>query len=362
MTESFETKLVNFLLDIPAMDDRSTRNILLKDIPQQPISQIPRHSAPKQDLVCIVSHVIKFGIVNVTMTFAVEILIKNTKQFVEGLEKASQLDALLQEFQADNQSQSGSINIPFVIVSMTSDEAIQLKDKLNSIDTNSGNHLNSFQDLTKSLQAHEIIDFTESYGKTREDWKPYNCDDQTIEEIIMSIVEEVNEYHQLQGINLRTIQPYFLSTDCFESDLEIRNRTWNQLGKQGCVIIVDSLSLFNVDVREKLLQAQISSNEKVSIITISPVNPCMIEANDILERFVSGQMQQAFLRFNEHLDRRCEIGAGNLRSMRRWFFSVLPETVEIISKQKAQPNNRQYLSEAIGPRRKMDTLWTGGNT
>jgi hypothetical protein len=88
----------------------------------------------------------------------------------------------------------------------------------------------------------------------------------------------------------------------------------------------------------------------------------MIEANDILEKFVSGQMQQAFLRFNEHLDRRCEIGAGNLRSMRRWFFSVLPETVEIISKQKAQPNNRQYLSEAMGPRRRMDTLWTWGST
>ena len=87
----------------------------------------------------------------------------------------------------------------------------------------------------------------------------------------------------------------------------------------------------------------------------------MVEANKILEELVISQMEPAFLRFGEHLDKRCEIGIGDLRSIKRWFFSVLPETVEILSRQKAQPQNRRFVREAMGPKNGLDKLWTGGS-
>jgi len=121
------------------------------------------------------------------------------------------------------------------------------------------------------------------------------------------------------------------------------------------------VSLFHPDVRDRFSKAEISSNENVSILTISPVNPCMVEANKILEELVISQMEPAFLRFGEHLDKRCEIGIGDLRSIKRWFFSVLPETVEILSRQKAQPQNRRFVREAMGPKNGLDKLWTGGS-
>jgi hypothetical protein len=369
MAENLENKLINFLLGIPEMSRRETRDLLLANLPEKPVSLMTRDDASRQDLAYIVKSAIQFGQVASTEMFAIEILIQNAKPFVEGLDKENQLKALLQEFQGKNQDKSSPQNlqlspagpetVPFVIVSMTLDEANQLKEKLNTTDNNLKTELNNFRDLTESLKDHGVIEFTRYYGRNREDWKPYTCSDKTIKEIILEIVNEVNEYYQQQESNMSVIKPYFLSTDCFESDFSKRANTWHELRQQGCVIIVDSVSLFHPGIRDKFLRAEISSNENVSILTLSPVNPCMVEANKILEELVINQMEPAFLRFNEHLDRRCEMGVGDLRSIKRWFFSVLPEAVEILSRQKPQPGNCRLLRETLGPRNGIDKLWRG---
>jgi hypothetical protein len=244
---------------------------------------------------------------------------------------------------------------------MTLDEAEELKNKLDSAEHALEGESHYFKDLIESLKAYGVDEFTEYYGSSREDWKPYACSESTIRETILEIVSEVNIYHEKLGFNSPIIKAQFLSDDCFGLDSNKRIEAWNELKRKGCVIVVDSVSLFQPFVRDKFLNAEVGSHENVSILTLSPINPSMVEANRILEKLVSEKMEQAFFRFHQNLDKRCEIGIGDLRSIKRWLFSILPETIEILNRQKAQPQNREILQEAVGPRKRVETLWGGGN-
>jgi AAA ATPase domain len=98
MSESLENKLIQCLSKIPGMERRETRNLLLQDLPENPVSLIERHDSHRQDLSSIVRAVIKFKKINDTRRFAVEILVSNAQRLVEGLEKYWELDSIAREF------------------------------------------------------------------------------------------------------------------------------------------------------------------------------------------------------------------------------------------------------------------------
>ncbi|MBO3463027.1 hypothetical protein G7B40_041030 [Aetokthonos hydrillicola Thurmond2011] len=252
------------------------------------------------------------------------------------------------------------IEIPFVIVAMTLDEAKYLQETAFNKFEAINKEFEEFQNLTQMIQQHGILDFVSHYDEIREDWKPYVCQNFTIKSIINNIVEDINIYRK-EITNLPLIRPKFLSQDCLGLDDDKRVTTWNDLRQLGCILIVDSISLFHPKVKEKLLKAEISSNKNTAILVISPINPSNIQANKLLEERIKSHMEPAFLRFEEELDKLCEIGIGDLRAINRWFFSVLPETAEIIIKHKPQLKNKLKFRKKMGPKNGVDKLWTGNN-
>jgi hypothetical protein len=112
MSESFENKLIRCLSKVAGMERKETRDFLLGDLPNIPVSLIVRHNAQMQDLSSIVRSVIQFGKIYRTQEFAIEVLIANAKTLVEGLTKEDELNQLLQEFQQQQEMEPNYIE-PF---------------------------------------------------------------------------------------------------------------------------------------------------------------------------------------------------------------------------------------------------------
>jgi hypothetical protein len=254
------------------------------------------------------------------------------------------------------------IVIPIVVVSMTITEAEYLRDKVgSSYQEHEDLQLTAFKQLTESLQAYNVLDFTEYYGQRRDDWKTYSCSNElseSIETLVNEMIDEFNEYSTtLQNMNLPIIQPSFVSTEFFELNDDRRAAIWSELGRRGCLIIVDSVSLFHPRIRKYLAGAQVVANEKTSILVLSPINPQITNVNQILENLIKSEIELAFHRFNTEFDKRCEIGLGDLRSMKRWLFSILPETIEILKPPQPYLENRRKM-RSTGDINGVDALWT----
>jgi len=138
-----------------------------------------------------------------------------------------------------------------------------------------------------------------------------------------------------------------LSSKFFDEDTKVE--TWGQLSQLGCVIIADAVSMFHPDLCHHLLHSEMSSNERVAMLVLSPVDPCTIPINQVIERAISSQMQRAFARFGLYLDKMCEFSAGDLRTLQRWLFSILPEVAETVQQRRANPSNLQLMQEQVGP-------------
>jgi hypothetical protein len=360
MAESFEDKLINFLVKINAMNQKAGRERLLLNLPPGPISSIARYESTLDDLTSIVKTTNGWGKLR-SGEFALKIVMNNTVKIVEGLASESELRQLIYDFDYEFKTkQDEKLEIPFVIIAMTQAEAIQLREMTFNQPGSLENEFKNFQELIQMIEEHGVVDFISHYAKIREEWKPYICQEHTIKDVVNDIIEEIN-YHHSEVSNLPLIKPKFLSHDCLGLDDNKRVTTWDELRQLGCVLIVDSISLFHPTVREKLLKAEISSNKNAAILVLSPINHSAIQANQLLEQTIKNQMEPAFLRFHEELDKLCEIGIGDLRAIKRWFFSVIPETTEIIIKQKPQLKNKQRLRERMGQRNGVDKLWTGSS-
>lgn len=229
------------------------------------------------------------------------------------------------------------IDIPFVVVAMTNDEATDLiAETVFDDPTVAPVERARFQQFRESLQKHGITDLSSHYGERREDWKPHVCQQSTINEIILGIADLTNQQRsETPGLSL--IYPQSFSTSFFAKDEDTRLETWDQLGRLGCVIIVDSISVFHPVLRRILRSSEMGSNERAAMLVLSPVNSSAIPVNQLIEQEISLQMQRAFARFSKNLDRLCEIGIGDLRAFQRWLFAILPEAATIV--QKGKPNS-----------------------
>jgi hypothetical protein len=204
-----------------------------------------------------------------------------------------------------------------------------------------------FEQFKASLQEHGIVDWLPHYGEHRENWKPHIYQESTIQEIILDVANRINQQRsEMPGLPL--VQPQFCSADFFTESQDTKLETWERLGRLGCVIIVDAVSMFHPKLRNSLLRSEMSSNEQVAMLVLSPVNSKEISVNRLIEQEISSQMQLAFARFSKHLDRLCEFGVGDLYALQRWLFATLPEAVAIMHNQRPNPSNHKLLREQLG--------------
>jgi hypothetical protein len=242
------------------------------------------------------------------------------------------------------------IDIPFVIAAMTRNEATDLiaEAVFENFSVEPAAHTR-FQQFRESLEEHGIAaaDLPTRYEEHRENWRPHTCQQSTIYEIISDIADFLNQQRsEMPGLPL--IRPQFFSSEFFVEDEDTRIETWERLGRSGCVIIVDAVSMFHPMLRRLLSRSEMGSNEQVAILMLSPVNSCVILVNHLIEQEISLQMQRAFARFSKHLDRLCEFGVGDLRAVQRWLFAILPEAADIVQHQKPISSNRSIIRNRMG--------------
>jgi hypothetical protein len=204
-----------------------------------------------------------------------------------------------------------------------------------------------FERLVEILAEHGFDDISDFYGRTREEWRPPIANLATIRDIVEEVVEQVNQHRQSTP-GAPIICPQFFSTDFLSDNAAWRSQTWHQLDRLGCVLVIDAISMFHPLLRPILLRSEFGANERASIVVLSPVGPSVLPINQLLEQEIGCQMQRAFDRFAVHLDMLCEFGVGDMRALKRWLFSVLPETARTVQGLRATPFSREKMRERLG--------------
>jgi hypothetical protein len=238
--------------------------------------------------------------------------------------------------------------VSFVIGAMTQDEAIDLMtESVFDSPTVAPAERTRFQQFRQALQGHGIVDFLPYYGVHREHWKPISFPQNSIDKIVVDMVNHINQRH-LEEQRLPQILVQFLSIDFFAKDRTKRTEALNQLRQSGGIFIIDAISLFHPVLYHGLSKSELSSNERVAMLVLSPVNASALQVNKLIEEVIESQIEPAFLRFDEHFDRLCELGVGDLRTLKRWLFAILPEAATIGQNQKPNPDNRKRIRKWMG--------------
>lgn len=251
------------------------------------------------------------------------------------------------------------VEIPFVVAAMKADEAEALIDgSIFDAPTVAPVERARFQKFREALEAHGVEELQSHYGEQREDWQPYHCQQSTVRDILLDTLDCFNQ-QRVPGASLVQIPPPFLSSRFFSGNEDVRIESWNWLSRKGCIIIIDAASMFHPRLHRIVSQSEMGSDDRVAVLTLSPVNSNTLPVNQLIESHISSQMQRAFARFDRYLDKLCEFGLGDLRAIQRWLFATLPETAAIVQGQRANPSSRRVLRERMGSPRGMESVIFG---
>ncbi len=236
------------------------------------------------------------------------------------------------------------MDIPVVVAAMTRHEANELVTGtvFDNPEVAPIEHTR-FQEFRKALRDHRIDDLLPYYAESRDDWRPPSGQGSTIKQIILNIVERVNQECS-ETLGPSKIRPRFISEDFFSSDDATRLHIW-QSHDWGSIIVADSISLFHPRLHKTLANSEMSSKEQVAVLILSPVNFSKISVNQLIEEKIT---ERAFTRFNRNLDKLCEFGAGDLRTLQRWLFVILPEVANRLQKPRLYPANREVMRKMMG--------------
>ncbi len=243
---------------------------------------------------------------------------------------------------------SGEVaEIPFVIVAMNQTEAEELWQGIQLSPT--------FGQLQQTLQADGYADLVNRYGRDREAWQPFGSPHGSIQDVIESIIEFLNQ-DKFSSRRLPLLKAVFHSSSFFATPMVTRMNTWRELHRTGCVIVVDPISLFHPEMARALLQSQLGAKSEVAMLVISPIDPDSSPANALIEAQLNQQFAIPYVRFDQELDHLCEFGIGNLRALRRRLVATLPETAALLGNQRANRSSRDMLRQHMGNPRHFEQL------
>lgn len=242
------------------------------------------------------------------------------------------------------------IMIPIVVASMDASQASNLLDySIFSADGSGPAEKAKFELFANSLEPDVLKHQIANYGDTPDEWKPYSRINLNISEILMSMLHIANQKFVSNNAKISRISPNFLTTQFFSPDDQVKHATWIDLLGSPCLVIVDGISLFHPAIYDCLLQSNITSHPHAATVVISPVDYYGVPTNFLIEKEWQSKFELAHVRFDKALDRFCEVGAGDIRSLQRWLHGVIPETVLSVQSTKPDPRKLENLREIIGP-------------
>lgn len=245
------------------------------------------------------------------------------------------------------------LEIPVVVAAMNQSQAARLL--MGDVFEDSGVKIAPvsrarFEELKKHLQDHAAAVLS-SYRPDREDWQILvreipDPEFVSIRQIVEDISMHINDKYQKPN-GLPTIHLKFRSGDFF--DPLTGARTWYELRRTGCVLIVDAVSLFHPSIQDTLGQSGLIANDLVAMFVLSPLSSFSHPVNGFIQEEINQSLQLIFTRFDEHLDKLCEFGFGGIRSLKRWLSMVVPEVESGILNPKPDPLQKQRMNQQYGP-------------
>ena len=249
-----------------------------------------------------------------------------------------------------------TLDMPFVVLAMTKPEANEL------LDMKASEQLSPevIQHLTANFSREQLV---APYGDTRDEWRSPLCrsDNEdgitvqtTIQETIEDVVNRLNKAvldetgRQYEEPNRPILRPEYFSADFTSENFKTRNRTYNDLSKRGCVLVVDFLSLCHPKLRTCLNNSGLAQPHSKTVPIIVPLPEQRIDELDVLlEDAMKEVMERAFYRYETELDILSEFGINHPRALKRWLFFVLPLAASNIQRQRANPENRQRFLDQL---------------
>ncbi|NIM10969.1 MAG: hypothetical protein GTO45_03195 [Candidatus Aminicenantes bacterium] len=232
--------------------------------------------------------------------------------------------------------------IPFIIVAMTQSEAAKLFENYNESEK-----LKLLIDsISKGRKTtHFIRQLIERYAETRNKWKPFEKDSRTISDIINDLLPKLIKILfpiREEEANIDLIPDYYESA-FFSSNLEERSEIRDYFIQRDCIFIVDTISLFNPEIRDRFLQSQLAATKP--IIGILPISKDSMAACEIIEESIKDKFEWVYERYQRKLEYNCSLEAYSLPSFNRWLYKILPDIVKRIP--QAAPENINKMKENL---------------
>ncbi len=235
------------------------------------------------------------------------------------------------------------IEIPFAIMSMNEQEALQL---LNGEAFTANvpmlpNAQQRFEEFRELLSRQGLSDLSPSYASLRDNWRPHISPNQPIRLLVEQVFTRFFEcYGSLVSPMLK---PAFYSDQFFSTSRDERWQIQQVFRNSGGIIIVDAVSLMHPNLRHMLDQSMVASHDKVAVLIVAPISSSGTEIKQWMEREAQQQFEQMFRRFDYDLDHLCEIDIDNIRSMQRWMFRFFLERANLSSGSQPDPSKRMAM-------------------
>ncbi len=255
-----------------------------------------------------------------------------------------------------------SLTVPVIIVAMNHTQAKELfSEEIFANPSVTLEERDRFRQLREMLPKAESVDIASHYGPQRESWKPFFHGNTEISQVIRSVVDHINQTNRLPS-SLPALIPEFLSDEFFSDDKSIRRPVLNRLSSAGGVLVIDAVSLFHPLVSHRIASSAVSGIRRVAILVVSPIDAGTLPVNLLVDAVLNRRMETTLARFEEDLDRFCEVGAGNLTAIRRWLFTILPDAAAGVRSDRPNPTNLSLFrqSAAREPQGIQQAFYGGG--
>lgn len=213
--------------------------------------------------------------------------------------------------------QQDEIEVPVAVIAMNRSEAKTLETPADQ---------DAFHQLSHALHTHAACSLSDCYDELRDDWKPLLADSQkSIASIIAEVTERLNTANTGQP-GQPVVRTRSLTEEFFSEDEVIRNQVWDDMDKNGGVIIIDAISMYHDTIRKHLTDCNLfNTTNSVGVVVLSPYKSAAITINKVLrDQVYKGHLPRPFNFFSNHWNPLYEFGVADIDNLRRWLFTALP--------------------------------------
>lgn len=234
------------------------------------------------------------------------------------------------------------IGVPLVIAAMTREEAEALSADPSEIGKEMGlNAQKRFEQIRDVLPQP----LSARYGATRDQWRSPGSK-LTIAELSIEALERLarSRNSKLRG---RAVKLQRYPFDPLVNEVQELREAYRQMAEQGCIMLVDELSLFHPVVRKALAASPMIGARNTAILTVSPFEPEAQPQHQILRDELKGQLAAVFDRFAADFDPQCELSVNDECRLRRWLHLSLPETLQALRSPRVEPGQVAIFAKEL---------------